>query len=705
VYEVRGQRHLAAAALLLASVWPSGLTQAQVPDDDTWMPTFGSRPIDKLPKSGYAEPEDYRAWNEPDPPTDYELLCHPKGLFRVGEAGVERLCIIEARRPEDEVGPVSLALHAADGSVRWRAEADWLGTNQRMRPYWLPISVEGTQRLRLAREARTRADVPIALADEAPAVKLDLVAPREPLAVDLGLALLPDSELVAKRGTRIDLRVGVAEGVGLPVVVELAVESRTGVAAYTDSLEIDAGRAGRTGQMTIDTARLPASDASISVKATAEADVLAEERYLLRLVDRAPDPSFGAEYMRLRYTQPVRDGDEERTWDEIWDNSDLRDVVVRFPGQPYRMVFWRGANYVACWALPEAWLTYEWLEAEPDFYGAVGCVEPLQDKDCRYSRVEIVNSTPARAVVSWKYALTDLEVKIIRDERAEEIFTLYPDGVGTRTMRAFYESGWHENQEFILVNRPGRWPSMALDPQAITFLSPDGERQAPVWPKPGFELYGWPQVISIVNLGRGPRPFMVTPDAPTQAKVWADPYVDKPDLFNSYPHWPVTRGMRTSWLDDPADFQRPTHSNLANLVNSPIEQTDREKRFLWLIGMGRSEQEILDISRCWLKPGEVVPGHNLRSKGYSQVERAYILSVDGPRAPQECQFTLVPDPDTPVINPAFIIEGWSGPARVSVEGADEVHVGRERDDEVGERLVVWVRGRSAGPGAVVLEPQ
>ncbi len=702
---MRGQRHLAAAALLMASVWPPTLTEAQVREDDTWMPTFGNRPIDKLPKSRYAEPEDYRGWDEPDPPADYELLCHLKGLFRVGEAGVERLCVIEARRPEDETGPVSLVLHGEDEAVMWRAEADWLGTNQRMRPYWLPVSVEGTQRLTLARQGRTRADVPIALANEAPAVKLHLVPPREPLAVDVGLALLPASELVAERGTSIDLRVGVAKGLGAPVVVEVVTESGTGAAAYTDSLEIDAGRAGRTVQMSIDTAQLPAAEASIRVKATADAEVLVEERCLLRLVDRAPKPPFGAEYVRLQYTQPVRDGAEERTWDEIWGSSDLRDVVVRFPGQPYRMVFWRGANYVACWALPEAWLTYEWLEAEPDFYGAVGCVEPLQDKDCRYSRVEIANSTPARAVVSWKYALTDLEVKIIRDERAEEVFTLYPDGVGTRYMRGFYESGWHENQEFIVVNRPGRWPSMALDPQAITFLSPDGERQAPVWPKPGFSVDGWPQVISIINLGDGPRPFMVTPAEPTQVKVWADPYVDKPDLFNSYPHWPVTRGMRTSWLDDPADFQRPAHSNLANLVNSPIEQTDAEKDFLWLIGMGRSEQEILDISRCWLEPGEVVPGPNLRATGYSRIERAYILAVDAAHTPGECRFTLVPEADTPVINPAFIIEGWSGPARVSVEGADEVHVGRERAAEGGERLVVWVRGRFAGPSVVVLEPQ
>ncbi len=691
--QVRG--YTLALSLLLAFVF-SCARQAQVTDDDAWMPTFGNRPIDKLPKSHYAEPEDYRGWDEPDPPADYELLCHLKGLFRVGDRGIERLCVIEARRPENETRPVSLILRSDDGSTGWRTEADWLGTNQRMRPHWLPVGLQGGRQLELIRDGRVRARAELPLEEDAPPALIDLRADHRVLAVDAGLALLPDGELTAVRGAALRLRLGLAEGLSGTLTVEPG-------PAPDRPFRISATGAPQTAQFDIPTSHLPVGENLLRVTIAADGEALAERDYKVYLRDSAPGVRFGAEYVRLRYTPPVKDGDRERAWNDIWADSSLKDVVVAFPGQPYRMVFWRGANYVACWALPEAWLTYEWLEAEPDFYGAVGCVEPLQDKDCRYSRVEIVASTPARAVVSWEYALTDLEVKIIRNERAEEIFTLYPDGIGTRYMRGFYESGWHENQEFIVVNRPGRWPSMALDAQAITFLSPDGERQAPVWPKPGFSVDDWPQVISIINLGDGPRPFMVTPAEPTQVKVWADPYVDKPDLFNSYPHWPVTRGMRTSWLDDPADFRYPTHSNLANLVNWPIQTGEKEKDFLWLIGMGRSEREILDTSRCWLKPGEVVPDHNLGAKGYSQIERAYILSVDGTRTPQGCQFTLVPEADTPVANPAFIIEGWSGPARVSVEGADEVHVGQERGGETGERLVVWTRGRFAGAAEVVVE--
>ena len=55
--------------------------------------------------------------------------------------------------------------------------------------------------------------------------------------------------------------------------------------------------------------------------------------------------------------------------------------------------FWAGEhNTGAC---------YEWAEMLVAARGAVDCVEPLMDKELRYGRVEIVESTPARVHVRW----------------------------------------------------------------------------------------------------------------------------------------------------------------------------------------------------------------------------------------------------------------------------------------------------------------
>lgn len=176
--------------------------------------------------------------------------------------------------------------------------------------------------------------------------------------------------------------------------------------------------------------------------------------------------------------------------------------------------------------------------------------------------------------------------------------------------------------------------------------------------------------------------------------------LNKPDIFNSYPHWPVTRGMLTSWLDDPALFANPTHSNLANLVNDPIERADGRSDFLWLIGMEHTPfpQEATEARACggcWLEPGDVRVVSGATYTGYSQQERAYML-IAGAEA-RNCRLELIPAAGTPVRNPALIIKGWNGDASVTFAGALSVRTGRE-----GDALVIFVDGTFTGPTQITV---
>ena len=669
-----------AMLLLLADVG-TGLAQ-------TATYTYGNRPIDLLPKSETARPEDARDWDDPEPATAYELALHTKDLFRVGEAGLERLCVIEARRPEARRAALTLALTTPLQTL-WRERGDWIGPNQRMRPVWLPVRRDLRTALVLSERTAPRATVSVSLGRGAPAALIEATASPQVPAVDAGFALLPASELSVTREATLMLLVALARPNASPMRIELR---DAGSGSLCESWSLPPGRL--AGRFIFRLSGLPRAAASLgpTLRLTCEASSstrsLARQEFTLRFVDAPAPVPFGARPADLRYTLPIADGDCERTWDELWGERDLRDVVVNFPSSPARFVLWRGASYVPCWALPEAWLTYEWLEAEPYFFGADDCVEPLQDRDCRYSHAEIIISTPARAVVVWRYALTDFQGRIIRDEHAEETFTFYPDGVGTRLLRGFYEDGWHENQEFIVIDRPGRRASQALSPQALTFYNLRGDCQKPIWPKPGFSLEGWPEVITVVNVGGGPRPFMVTPDAPEQVKVWGKPYVDKLDLFNSYPHWPVTRGSRTSWLDDPRQFERPTHSNLANLVNRPVRETETEKDWVWLIGVAERDDDARAAAASWLRPGAITAGQGVAGAAYDPMQRAYVLQAA--EAAATCEFTLTPPPGGAATDPAFVIKGWTGPARVSVPGAQEVQTGQEPG-----QLVIWARGQFA----------
>ena len=107
-------------------------------------------------------------------------------------------------------------------------------------------------------------------------------------------------------------------------------------------------------------------------------------------------PAFGAVRTKLRYDAPIPvAGGKPIPFDKGWDPK-LDDVVVFCPNGA-RFVAWRGSSYCPFWAGPSnTGFSYEWAEISGDhMVGRHDCVEPLQDKELRYGRVEIVESTAA----------------------------------------------------------------------------------------------------------------------------------------------------------------------------------------------------------------------------------------------------------------------------------------------------------------------
>src|SRR5262249_46240537 len=109
--------------------------------------------------------------------------------------------------------------------------------------------------------------------------------------------------------------------------------------------------------------------------------------------------AFGAYYATLKY-------------DELWDAArrvgPQSDVVVRFDALPIRFVFWQGMSYIPAWVTESGkWYTDEWMEAVGTCPPGQDC-EPLSDRQVRYARVRILESTPARTVVHYRYNLCDV---------------------------------------------------------------------------------------------------------------------------------------------------------------------------------------------------------------------------------------------------------------------------------------------------------
>ena len=689
---------------LVAIALACGYAQAQEqPEPDRSIP-IGQRYIDTLPKSSYPIPVDRDLFGQGEQATgEYFIEAFPKPSFRVGERCLERLCVIEAHGPTMHPGPMDIVLRDETGAELWRERAWWLRGNQQMRAYWLPVSAAGGDRFEVVQFGEVQASRESRVTEDAIGGLFEVTAQPEPLAVDEGFGLLPTWHTLVEEGGQ--LRIGFAVPVGeqRDIVVRGRLDRTRGGTHAVLQETFATENVGCVGRFSIPCGKLRRGEYVLHLSAASADRVIAEHKQQVHIRLGRRTPRFGARYTSLSHPAPVYVNLAETVpWADLWRGMKQHDVVVDFPGQPYRFVFWRGTSYVPCWAFPNAWLTYEWLEAEPDYYGAVGCVEPIMDKHCRYSRVRIVESSPARVVVHWRYALTDLHCKIIKDEWADEYFYLYPDAIGTRKLVAWISGwAWHENQEFIILNRPGAQPWQAVQPQAVTFMSTAGDTARPVWPCPRFSVGSWPDCIARVNMRDQPNPFQATADDSTQIKVWAEPYLDKPGLFNCYLHWPISHGIRTTWLEDPADFHRPTHSNLVNIVSDPEVREEDYRIWAWLIGIAPGNARLREVVKCWLHPGEVsIEGKGVSFRGYDRMQRAYLVRASA--STRACRLTIVPEEGAPIINPALVIEGWDGDARVTVPGRRvAVMTGRERD---GKDLVVWLRGRFEEPVTLWLSP-
>lgn len=191
-------------------------------------------------------------------------------------------------------------------------------------------------------------------------------------------------------------------------------------------------------------------------------------------------PAFGAVETKLRYDARISlkepGGDfSSIAFNQGWD-SKFNDIVVFLPNGS-RFVFWRGSSYAPFWAgLHNTGFSYQWAETIPP-PGYLDAVEPLQDKELRYSRVNVVESTSSRVHVRWMYQSVDTNYRSLGD-RATEDFFFYPDGFGTRVVTiASSRPQDYVFSEFIVLLPQSAFPLDVLPHPAVDLLFINGEKK------------------------------------------------------------------------------------------------------------------------------------------------------------------------------------------------------------------------------------
>jgi Concanavalin A-like lectin/glucanases superfamily len=426
---------------------------------------------------------------------------------------------------------------------------------------------------------------------------------------------------------------------------------------------------------------------------------------------------FGAFYTHLKYYD---------AWDRRWRVGDHPDVVVRFDHEEYRLIFWRGTNYIPCWASAEGiWYTNEFNETWG--HGATGCAEPMSDKNCVYSHVRIIESSDARCVIHWRYALVDvMGVRPRKDpvtgwtDFTDEYHTIYPDGTGTRkiTLHSTQSLDPHEFQETIMVLGPGQTPQDVVEPEALTMANMAGEERTYSW------IGGAPAVIDkpdrcnvqVVNSKSPTKPFLIVSDKnclkrnlePSDRPVFPvyRNEIRPPQLFPWWNHWPTAELPSDGRYAFAAD--RAAHSSLLTGMEwEDYEVTPTSRTRVHLQGLTRLRaRDLVPLAKSWLRPAEMtVKTKGARSAGYDVLERAYRVDCG---TTTNLTLTFEASKGSPLVNLVLILQGWQGdPAPALVLDGKPVPQGADyrigtRSSLDREDLVVWIRITAEAPLTVTL---
>jgi len=406
---------------------------------------------------------------------------------------------------------------------------------------------------------------------------------------------------------------------------------------------------------------------------------------------------FGAFYTRLKYY------DE---WDALWRTGDLSDMVVEFDELPIKVMFWRGSRYSPCWVTENGkWMADQsretgenWDAPRPREEVPTGCCEHMSDAQCRFSHVRLIESSDARVVIHWRYALIDVLYRQSGVDPTtgwgywgDEYYTIYPDGVGTRNLVPG-TGGW---QETIFFSAPGTRPEDNCELEAITLVNLKGESRSYSWEHgyPEFDLAK--ALIQMTNLKAKYRPFMIFRPG-SDMEVFNVEVRPEYSRFPWWNHWPVAQVISDGRHAQAAD--RMAHSSLA--WGGPRDNVA-------IYGMtNKPAVSLVSLAKSWIYPPELkVRGNSFVSEGYNFRERAYIVNREKGGSNLECK--LVASAESPVVNPAFVIKNWGkGDAVLKIDGKK---IKRGKNFRFGHRhrlegsdLIVWMRKESVKPMEVTI---
>ncbi|MDD4970493.1 MAG: T9SS type A sorting domain-containing protein [Paludibacter sp.] len=463
------------------------------------------------------------------------------------------------------------------------------------------------------------------------------------------------------------------------------------------------------------------------------------QQYFVALVCRNEN-STSSKQVKFNYIKaiqtPVSDIDNTNTGFKAikreynWSGFNGNAVVVSFGSdfafsKEIKFIFWDRANNAPMWRINNQYMM-NWEFGERKNGGYDGCAEAMSDRQRHGQILEILEDNNVRKVIHWRgyylfpnynypgegYGGTQLPYY-------EEIWTFYPDGIGTRrfldvpNLDSNKSGVWPEFIEGIpiggtLVNAGDLCNSPAL---TISNLTGNADNY---FPNTTFNSasFSWDQIIFSSHFkGGNPDLFLVYNQSNDVPGTWAgfkplEGGVSWHSPTLNFSHWPVGRepyGQNTTDVTIKSMGMMKNEVTSASLVSAGFYSNAQDWSYNYKVNSeGRKYREYVMLSgaasasdtttinnnvQTWLYPGTITmlnSNSTFTMNNFSQRE----LVFNNGSTNSTCDFIITPK-KRKLINPALRIDNWNGSDSVIVKmnGVPIYH----KAAKIEGSLLVWIK--------------
>jgi hypothetical protein len=413
--------------------------------------------------------------------------------------------------------------------------------------------------------------------------------------------------------------------------------------------------------------------------------------------------NFGAHFTHLDY---------HPSWNNLFRMSGQPDIVVSFDKQPGRYVLWHGVGYIPMMVTENG----RWYSNEFNETWWRGCCEPMSDKKVVFGYVQVLEQSPARVVLKWRYPESNVGYQVYGEDPntgwgdwCEWYLTIYPDGTVTKRMRVYMEKMHsHEWQESMAIFGPDQHPEQVVETRPALFVATaGGEVRKYDWiDAPPNKVDYKDVILHVVNMKADYDPYTIARF--TGGNVYKARGPSPYSVFPAWNHWPVAQipsDGRFVHYPDRAAHSSLTHVNWADSVKFGEKGTYEEKVLLEGLSDAPAEK-LITLARSFVDPPAITAAGDGLTAAYDQGQRAYVLQRNSGDV-TDMKATIAASQNSPAFNPAIVVENWASdaPARIKVNGQApgagmDVRQGIVSRANGVNALVIWMDLASTGPVSI-----